>query len=62
MSLAYYKLYERVIKAKTDSVERITEKVDDAHNKGRLTDAEYSDLVKLIGEVYAVDPATPTEE
>lgn len=61
MALAYYKLYERVIKAKTDTEERITEKVDDAHNKGRLTDAEYSDLVNLIGKVYG-KPVNPTEE
>ena len=53
MSLAYFKLYQRLINAKTDSEERITEKVDDAHNKGRLTDAEYDDLVELIATVYA---------
>lgn len=53
MSLAYYKLYKRVILAKTDSEERITEKVDDAHNKGRLTDAEYDELVDLIEITYA---------
>ena len=52
MSLAYYNFYVRLIKSKTDSEERITEKVDDAHNKGRLTDGEYNDCVKLIGQIY----------
>lgn len=53
MSLAYYHLYERQIKKKAYTEERITELVDDAHNKGRLTDGEYNDLVALIGTVYA---------
>lgn len=52
MALAYFRLYQRLIKAKTDSEERITEKVDDAHNKGRLTDAEYEELVDLIDSTY----------
>lgn len=53
MSLAYYHLYERQIKRKAYTEERITELVDDAHNKGRLTDGEYNALVDLIAEVYA---------
>ena len=53
MSLAYYHLYERQIKRKTYTEERITELVDDAHNKGRLTDGEHNDLIELIAEVYA---------
>ena len=53
MSLAYYHLYERQIKRKAYTEERITEMVDDAHNKGRLTDGEYNALVDLIAEVYA---------
>ena len=52
MSLAYYRLYRNLIVAKANSEELITEKVDDAHNKGRLTDAEYADLVALIDETY----------
>ena len=52
MSLAYFRLYQRLIKNKTDSEQRITEKLDDAHNKGRLTDGEYDELVELIATVY----------
>ena len=52
MSAAYYRLYKNLIINKANSEEMITEKVDDAHNKGRLTDGEYDDLVNLIEEVY----------
>ena len=53
MSLAYYHLYERQIKRKTYTEERITEMIGDAHDKGRLTDNEYNTLIDLIAEVYA---------
>ena len=53
MSLAYYHLYERQIKRKTYTEERITEMIGDTRDKGRLTDSEYNRLVDLIAEVYA---------
>jgi len=53
MSAAYYRLYKNLIINKVNSEELITEKVDDAHNKGRLTDGEYAELVDLIDSVYS---------
>ena len=53
MAKAYYNLYKRAIMRKDYSEELITEYVDDAHNKGRLTDGEYDDLVALINNVYS---------
>lgn len=53
MSLAYYHLYERQIKRKTYTEERITEMISDARDKGRLTNGEYNTLIDLIAEVYA---------
>lgn len=50
--IAFYHLYERQIKRKTYTEARITEMVDDAHNKGRLTDGEYTTLVDLIAQYY----------
>ena len=52
MSAAYYRLYKNLIINKVNSEELITEKVDDAHNKGRLTDTEYNDLIELINQIY----------
>lgn len=52
MSVAYYHLYERKIKRKNDSKERVTEMIDVAYNAGLLTVGEYNDLVALIAEVY----------
>lgn len=53
MAKAYYNLYKRAILRKDYSEELITEYVDDAHNKGRLTDGEYDSLVELIDNVYS---------
>lgn len=53
MAKAYFNLYKRVILRKDYSEELITEYVDDAHNKGRLTDGEYDELVDLIDKTYA---------
>lgn len=53
MAKAYYNLYKRVIMRKDYSEELITEYVDDAHNKNRLTDGEYDELVSLIDTVYS---------
>lgn len=53
MARAYYNLYKRIIIRKDYNEERITEMVDDAHNKGRLTDGEYDELVDLIDNVYS---------
>lgn len=53
MSKAYYNLYKRAILRKDYSEALITEYVDDAHNKNRLTDAEYDSLCELIAEAYA---------
>ena len=53
MSKAFYSLYKRAIQRKDYTEERITELVDDAHNKGRLTDGEYDELVALIATVYS---------
>lgn len=53
MAKAYFNLYKRIILRRDYSEERITEMVDDAHNKGRLTDAEYDELVELIDNVYS---------
>ena len=52
MSAAYYHLYERKIKRKNDSEERVTEMIDVAYNAGLLTVGEYNDLVALIAKVY----------
>lgn len=54
MSLAYYKLYERLIKNKSNDYteEQLTEMVDNQHEKGRLTDLEYAKLVDLIEERF----------
>ena len=52
MSLAYYHLYERQIKRKTYTEERIIEMIGDAHDKGRLTDNEHNTLIDLVAEVY----------
>ena len=54
MSLAYYKLYERLIKNKSNDYteEQLTEMVDIQHEKGRLTDLEYAKLVDLIEERF----------
>lgn len=61
MAKAYYNLYKRAITRKDYSEELITEYVDDAHNKGRLTDGEYDELVALIDKVYGKS-VNPTEE
>lgn len=53
MSIAYYRLYERKIKRHDSTEEYLTEVIDDAHEKGRLTDKEYLDLIDLIAQVYA---------
>ena len=52
MSMAYFNLYKRLITHKTYSEEIITQMVDDAHNKGRLTNTEYTQLVALIDQYY----------
>ena len=52
MSLAYYHLYERQIKRKTYTEERIIEMIGDAHDKGRLTGNEHNTLIDLVVEVY----------
>lgn len=52
MSLTYYKFYKRRIESHTDTKKEITSAVEDAHNKKRLTDKEYADLLELIEEVY----------
>ena len=53
MAKAYFNLYKRIILRKDYNEERITEMVDDAHNKNRLTDGEYDELVDLIDTTYA---------
>lgn len=52
MSATYYNFYKRRIESHTDSKEKITNSVNDAHNKGRLTDKETEDLLELIEETY----------
>lgn len=55
MSYAYFSLYQRVINRRTYDEQTITLMVDDAHNKERLTDTEYNDLVDLIDLVYGAE-------
>lgn len=55
MSYAYFSLYKRVINRKTYDESTITLMVDDAHEKGRLTDSEYNLLVDLIDRVYGAE-------
>ena len=64
MSMAYFNLYKRLITHKTYAEEIITEMVDDAHNKGRLTNTEYTQLVALIDQYYdepEPNASAPTE-
>lgn len=52
MSDTYFNFYKRIIMAKSETEDSIKQKVNDAHNKGRLTDLEYEALNLLIEEVY----------
>lgn len=61
MSMAYFNLYKRLITHKTYTEEIITEMVDDAHNKGRLTNDEYTQLVALIDQYYSDAEPNATE-
>ena len=60
MSVATFKLYERIIDRKRKDLpnaytrERITELVNDAHAKGKLTDEEFENLCNQITEAYGV--------
>lgn len=61
MSMAYFNLYKRLITHKTYAEEIITQMVDDSHNKGRLTNDEYTQLVALIDQYYDEPESNVTE-
>ena len=61
MSMAYFNLYKRLITHKTYAEEIITQMVDDSHNKGRLTNTEYTQLVALIDQYYDEPESNVTE-
>ena len=61
MSAAVMKLYQRIIDRKRKdqpnayTKEQITDAVNDMHEKGKLTDAEFEELCNEITEVYGVE-------
>lgn len=52
MSMTYYTFYKRLIESKQETKESITAKVQKAYSKGKLTEAEYNDLINLINQIY----------
>lgn len=50
MSATYFNFYKRRIGK--DTKEKVTEQVEDAYNKKRLTKKEYDELIKLIDDYY----------
>lgn len=53
MSATYFAFYKRRIGK--DTREKVTEQVENAYNKGRLTKKEYNDLLKLIDDYYGAE-------
>ena len=53
MSATYYRLYKNLVLNKAYPRDEITDKINDAYNKGRLTSKEKADLLELIETNYA---------
>ncbi len=53
---AFYNLYKRMIERKNGTKKHLYNQILDAHNKGRLTDMEFTILMNLLEETFGDDP------